>query len=89
MTVQLKLNIHHIPGCFSLVDTDGIVYRANSPIRNRFYDPGNEDEKERAYLDMIEFGLGVSEGWTLARNALGSVWYNDKVQEIPLVPKKS
>lgn len=69
---QLKLNIRHAPGCYSLVDTDGVVLQPNGVIQTAYYVPGDDAEKAAKLEQLIAFSHGLIEGWNMARNALSS-----------------
>jgi hypothetical protein len=70
--MQLKLKIVHVRGCFSLVDTDGVVYGKDGVIQTAFYAPGDAREQEDKLNELRAYARGVGDGWMLARNALGS-----------------
>jgi hypothetical protein len=86
-TMQLKMKIVHVTGCFSLVDTDGAVHGPGHVIQTAFYTPGDEADKSAKYEQLIAFGNGVTEGWTLARSAIGLPVFHTRVEELGESPK--
>lgn len=80
--MQLKLKITHVPGCYSVMDVDGVVYMPKHPVRNIFYAKDEKGAKESAYLEAYGYAVGVCDGWNIARNALGAAHVATHVEEV-------
>lgn len=79
--MQLKLEMHHVAGCFSLIDAEGVIYSKGHVIQTGFYKHDDETAKAEMLHEMRAYARGISDGWNLARNALGTVWLKDGVEE--------